>query len=129
ELSLNHRFFSALNTRFGYTDYVHHEVEAGEVLTTFENTVSEARIELFHHPLADWRGALNLQYKHEDFSARGVEAFTPPSTTETIAVALIEERHFGPVQIQLGGRMERVEIRAPEIIVALDDHDPEGMLS
>lgn len=129
ELTLNHGFFSALHTRLGYTDYQHSEIEGGEALTTFENTVSEARFDVFHHPMVDWRGTLSLQYKHQDFVAEGLEAFTPPSTTETLALALIEERHFGPVQIQLGARVERVEIKAPEVIVSLSDHDHENMLS
>ncbi|MDQ2077679.1 TonB-dependent receptor [Marinimicrobium sp. ABcell2] len=129
ELSLNHHIFSSLNTRLGYTEYTHHEIEAGEALTTFDSTVSEARVELQHHPLAHWRGALSVHYKHEDFAAEGIEAFTPPSITESLALALVEERHFGPVQVQLGGRIERVEVRAPEVIMDLDDHDTDGLLS
>lgn len=125
EISLNHGLFSALNSRIGYTDYVHHEIEAGEIVTTFANESSEARFELYHHPLNDWRGVLSFQYKHQDFSAIGLEAFTPPSTTESFALALMEERHFGEVQLQLGARVERVEINADRILVALDeDYDP-----
>lgn len=129
ELTLDHGFLSSLNTRMGYTDYSHHEIEHGEIFTTFENKLSEARFELQHHPLADWRGALSLHYKHQDFVAEGVEAFTPSSVTESMALALVEERHFGPVQVQLGGRVERVEVRAPEVIMDLHDHNTDGLLS
>lgn len=125
EISLNRGIFSTLNSRVGYTDYVHHEIEGGEIVTTFANESSEARFDLYHHPLNDWRGVLSLQYKHQDFSAIGLEAFTPPSTTENFALALMEERHFGDVQVQLGARVERVEIQADRIVAALElDHDP-----
>ncbi|HSX85912.1 MAG TPA: TonB-dependent receptor [Cellvibrio sp.] len=112
ELTLDHAFFSGINTRFGYTDYSHNEVELDQVATTFSNESYEARAELFHHPLMDWRGAFTVHYKRSDFYASGAEAFTPPSLTETWAAALIEERHFGHLLIQLGGRVEHTDISA-----------------
>lgn len=112
ELTLDHAFFSGINTRFGYTDYSHDEVELDQVATTFSNESYEARAELFHHPLMDWRGAFTVHYKRSDFYASGAEAFTPPSLTETWAAALIEERHFGNLLIQLGGRVEHTNISA-----------------
>lgn len=125
ELSLDDEWFSALNTRFGFTDYEHSEIENGAIGTTFNNESQEARIDLFHHPLADWRGALSLHYKHADFSAIGEEAFTPPSSTSTIAVALMEERHFGDVLVQLGARIEQVNISADNMQVDLNEHHHE----
>jgi len=125
ELSLDHEFFSAINTRFGFTDYEHSEIEDGVVGTTFNNESQEARIDLFHHPIADWRGALSLHYKHNDFSAVGEEAFTPPSTTGSLAIALMEERHFGDVLVQLGARVEQVKITADNMQVDLNEHHHE----
>jgi iron complex outermembrane receptor protein len=125
ELSLDDEWFSALNTRFGFTDYEHSEIENGAVGTTFNNESQEARLDLFHHPIADWRGALSLHYKHTDFSAIGEEAFTPPSTTSTIALALMEERHFGDVLVQLGARIEQVKISADNMQVDLNEHHHE----
>lgn len=122
ELSLDDEWFSAINTRFGFTDYEHREIENGVVGTTFNNESQEARIDLFHHPLAEWRGALSLHYKHSDFSAVGEEAFTPPSSTNTIAIALMEERHFGDVLVQLGARAEQVKISADNMQVDLNEH-------
>ena len=122
ELTLNHVLFSSANTRLGYTDYTHHEIEHGEILTTFDSKTYEGRFELFHHPIAKWRGALSLHYKYQDTAAEGVEAFTPPSTTETMAVALIEERHFGDIQVQLGMRVERLEISADHVATQQHNH-------
>lgn len=123
ELALNNDFISAINTRFGYTDYVHHEIELDFIATTFANESYEARIDAFHHPLIDWRGALTLHYKRSDFFAVGNEAFTPPSLTKTWALALIEERHFGPLLIQLGGRIEQVDISADSFAVDVGRYD------
>ena len=125
ELSLDHQWFSALNTRFGFTDYEHSEIENGEIGTTFNNESQEARLDMFHHPIADWRGALSFHYKHADFSAIGEEAFTPPSDTSTLAIALIEERHFGDVLVQLGARIEEVTVSADNMRVDLNEHQHE----
>jgi iron complex outermembrane receptor protein len=80
---------------------------------------------MFHHPIADWRGALSFHYKHADFSAIGEEAFTPPSDTSTLAIALIEERHFGDVLVQLGARIEEVKVSADNIQFDLNEHHHE----
>lgn len=125
ELSLDHHWFSALNTRFGFTDYEHSEIENGEIGTTFNNESQEARLDMFHHPIADWRGALSFHFKHADFSAIGEEAFTPPSDTNTLAIALMEERHFGDVLVQLGARIEEVKISADNMRVDLNEHHHE----
>jgi len=122
ELSLDDEWFSAINTRFGFTDYEHSEIENGAIGTTFNNESQEARIDLFHHPIADWRGALSVHFKHADFSAIGEEAFTPPSATSSIALALMEERHFGDVLVQLGARVEQVKVSANNMQVDLNEH-------
>jgi len=128
ELTLDNDFFSSVNTRFGYTDYHHDEVELDEIATTFSNKTYEARVDVFHHPIADWRGAMTLHYKRNDFSASGIEAFTPPSLTETWALGVIEERHFGPVLVQLGARLENTEISADRLIADLSRYE-EHLLS
>ncbi|WP_323816261.1 TonB-dependent receptor [Cellvibrio sp. NN19] len=122
ELSLDDEFFSAINTRIGFTDYEHQEIEDGVVGTTFSNFSQEARVDLFHHPIADWRGALSVHLKNSDFEAIGDEAFTPPSNTNTIALALMEERHFGDVLVQLGARVEQVKTSADNLQVDLNEH-------
>ena len=125
ELTVDHSLLSALHTRFGFTDYEHSEIENGAVGTTFENESQEARLDLFHHPLADWRGALSLHYKHADFSALGEEAFTPPSATGALAIALMEEHQFGDVLVQLGARIEQVKIAVDNIQTDLNEHEHE----
>jgi iron complex outermembrane receptor protein len=118
-----------LNVKAGFTDYQHAEIEHGEVGTTFKNRSDEARLELLHREWFDWRGGLSLHYKHTDFAAVGAEAFTPPSTQEMLAIGWMEERHFGPLLLQTGARLERVTLKANEVLLpelavhAHDDHD------
>lgn len=126
DLTLDHDFFSATNTRFGFTDYEHSEIENGVIGTTFSNETAEARWELFHHPIAEWRGALSFHYKYSNFEAIGDEAFTPPSKTSTLALGLMEERHFGELLVQLGARIEQVKITANNLNFDGDDHHDHG---
>lgn len=124
ELMLDNAVINSLHIRAGYTDYSHHEIELDQVATSFTNKSREARVDIYHHPWLDWRGALTLHFKSSDFSAEGLEAFTPPSKTETWALALIEERHFGDVLVQLGARVEdtRIDSFLNTTKVHLDDH-------
>ncbi|KGJ87159.1 TonB-dependent receptor [Colwellia psychrerythraea] len=115
ELSFDNKIVKSLNTKIAYTDYRHSELEVGVVGTTFDNESLETRIELVHQDFWDWRGGLSIHYKQSDFTAVGAEAFTPPSDTSSIALAWIEERHFGDVLLQLGARIERTEVSAAKV--------------
>lgn len=115
ELNLQHDFIRQINTRFAYTDYNHKEIEDGEVGTRFSNDSYEARLEILHRPLFDWLGGISLHYKYSDFSAVGDEAFTPASRSKMLALAWMEERHFGPLLLQLGARIEQVRLDAAKV--------------
>lgn len=110
ELKFENTFISKLATKLAYTDYSHEEIDDGEVGTRFDNETFEARADIYHKAMNDWQGAWTLHYKQSDFSAQGAEAFTPPSLTQNIAAAWLEEKHIGQVLIQLGARIEYVTI-------------------
>ncbi|WP_076417245.1 TonB-dependent receptor [Colwellia sp. UCD-KL20] len=131
ELSFDNKYIKSVNTKVAYTDYLHSELEVGVVGTTFDNETIEARTEILHQNIWDWRGGLSIHYKQSDFTAIGEEAFTPPSKTDSIALALMEERHFGEVLLQLGARIERTEISSAtahlpevELLHELSEEDP-----
>lgn len=126
ELSLDGTWLSGINTRIGYTDYQHAEVEGGEIGTVFSNETLQARVDLLLHEVAGWRGALSLEGKTTDFEATGEEAFTPPSRTDSLAVALMQEKHVGNVLWQVGARVEKVTIEADPIEWE-DHHAEEGV--
>lgn len=115
ELDIDSAWLRSVHTRIGYTDYEHTEIEGGEIGTTFANETTELRLDFLHQEFDHWKGALQFQYLNTDQEAIGEEAFTPGSSTESIAIALLEERHFGDVLVQLGARIEHVEVDAPAI--------------
>ena len=101
-----------LRARFGVNDYEHTELEGSEVGTVFDNRELEARIELTHAPLADWRGVFGLQLNDRDFEAIGDEAFVPPVESRSAGLFLVEERSLGAHRLELGGRVEHVRHQA-----------------
>ncbi|MDO3386895.1 TonB-dependent receptor [Gilvimarinus sp. SDUM040013] len=125
EYSFDDSPLSEARFRYGYTDYQHQEVEGDAIGTIFATELHEARLDLFHQPLAEWRGAVSLHGKREESWARGEEAFTPPATTESIAAAVMEERHFGDWLVQLGGRLELIQIDATDVL--LDSEGERGV--
>ena len=128
EFRFDDSMIRGINFRAGFTDYEHSEVEGGLTGTTFENKTYEARLEVLHQPFMAFNGGLSFHYKHSDVAAEGSEAFTPPSETEMFAVAIMEERHFGDVLLQLGGRIERVTLNADRLLLPTleaNGHDEE----
>jgi iron complex outermembrane receptor protein len=123
ELSLDTSWLSGVNTRIGYTDYEHAEIENGRIGTLFSNETLQARVDLLLQEVAGWRGALSFEAKTLDFEAVGEEAFTPPSRTDSYAIALMQEKHFGDFLWQLGARTEKVTIEADPIAFGHDEDD------
>jgi iron complex outermembrane receptor protein len=117
DLTFNNEWIRRLTSKMAYTDYIHQEIEDGEVGTTFKNKMLETRFDFYHSPINDWKGAYTLHYKKSDFEAIGEEAYTPPSTTTMVALAWLEEKHFDDVLIQTGIRAEHINLKAE----ALDD--------
>ena len=110
ELSFDEGVINRVASKVAYTDYQHQEIEDGEVGTEFKNQVFEARFDAYHREYQGWKGAWTLHYKNSDFEALGEEAFTPPSETSSVALAWLEEKHFDDVLVQLGARIEHVQL-------------------
>ncbi len=115
DLSFDHKWLHRLTSKLAYTDYMHQEIEDGGVGTTFKNKLFESRFDFYHSLINDWKGALTLHYKTSDFEAIGEEAFTPPSTTDMLALAWLEEKHFGDVLVQIGARAEHITLEAESL--------------
>jgi iron complex outermembrane receptor protein len=122
EISFDDSFINRVMTKAAYTDYQHQEIEGGEVGTQFNNEMLETRFDLYHQAVDGWKGAWTLHYKENDFKAIGEEAFTPPSRTESIAVAWLEEKHVDNVLWQLGARVEHVTLSASGEVDLHDEH-------
>ena len=123
ELSLETSWLRGVNTRIGYTDYEHAEIENGDMGTVFRNETLQARVDLLLQEVAGWRGALSFEAKTSDFEAVGDEAFTPPSQTDHYAIALMQEKHVGDFLWQLGARVETVTLDADPIAFGHHEDD------
>ena len=129
EYNVQGEWISKIQIRGGYSDYEHVEVEEGQNGTIFENQTEELRLDTVHSQLRGWNGAVSLHYKSSAVAAQGEEAFTPPSDSQTLALAIMEEKHFGNVLLQLGARVERVSLTAENVLLPKIDahgHDEDG---
>ncbi len=130
QINLTDHFLSRINTRIGYTDYQHievhqegdhdddhddhddHDEDGG---TVFSSQMIQIRVDAQHKEVAGWRGALSLEAKQTKFKAVGAEAFTSPSKTEQVAIAIMEEKHIENLLWQVGARIENISLRADPI--------------
>ncbi|MEC9260770.1 MAG: TonB-dependent receptor [Pseudomonadota bacterium] len=111
---------SSLKFGAAYTDYEHVEIEDGEVGTRFTNQGSDIRLAATHADIDAWHGVFGLQYHNSDYTAEGDEAYTPPTETESMALFLVEQKKFGSVILELGGRLERTTYNADSIDFELE---------
>ncbi len=104
--------FETLRIRLGNTDYKHVELEDGrDPHVRFTNRSTETRWELAHLPRSGWRGKLGLHTEHNNTEAANLEGGSPtvPRTrSQSLAGFAIEERDFGDVRVNVGGRLESV---------------------
>lgn len=125
EINFNNSWLDGIDTRLGYTDYTHKEIEVidgvSEVGTVFNNETWQAKVDFRHGELLGWRGAFSVEAKRTDFEAVGEEAFTTPSQTNTYALAIVEEKHTGDFLWQLGARVESVTLK-PEPFQLPEQH-------
>lgn len=102
----------SLKIRASHTDYRHHEIDDGEVQTTFTNKGYEARVELRHEPIAGWYGVVGVQYSNTDFGAEGVEAFLPTTETTHAGLFIVEHLEFSDQwHFEVGARYEEQRLK------------------
>ena len=103
-------FVQELKFKYNHTDYLHNELENGEVATTFKNKGYDTRIDATHTKLGAFTGAFGVQLANVDFAALGSEAFLPKVNTDAKALFLYEEAVFGKVKLTAGGRNEHTSV-------------------
>ena len=103
--------FDRLRVFASYNDYGHIEFEGEETGTVFDAETFEGRFELLHEPVWGWNGVIGAQFYDRDFSAIGEEAFVPPTETDRLGLFLLEEQQFGDVLVELGVRIDDVDMQ------------------
>jgi len=99
-----------VKVRLAHTDYVHQELEGGEVGTTFKNRGLEGSVEAGHAKIGNMSGVVGLQFQNSDFQALGAEAFVPKNTTDSKAVYIYEELPLDKLKFTFGGRLENAKL-------------------
>jgi iron complex outermembrane receptor protein len=103
--------------RAAHTDYMHREIEDGEVATTFRNRGLETSIEAGHAAIGRLTGIFGFQLQNSRFEALGDEAFVPGNSAMSKALYIYEELPFDvlrpqDLKLSFGARTERVEIES-----------------
>jgi iron complex outermembrane receptor protein len=107
-------FFSAdIRLHMSYTDYQHKEVANNQVEARFNNDTYEGRIEVPHTPLGPLKGVVGFHAIASEFSAikvDGNESLVPLSHINNFAAFAQESFDVGPVETQLGIRVEHATL-------------------
>jgi iron complex outermembrane receptor protein len=107
--------FQTLTVDGGYADYEHKEIDpdTGEALSTFKDREWDSRVEGVFGALGPFSGsAFGVQAQRKNFSALGEGGdYLFPTTTKTeAAFAFAEAPLTGSARLQLGARVEQVDI-------------------
>ncbi len=92
-----------------YTDYEHKELEGSEVGTRFDRDTWEGRLEAVHGDILGAHGVIGLQWRADEFSALGEEAYIPQTDSTEWGLFLIEDFHQGDWTYELGLRGDYVD--------------------
>lgn len=102
--------FKKLRAQASYTDYQHDEIEGSEAMTTFKSEGYEGRVELVHHPLAQWEGVWGVQASQQKLDITGEEAVLAPNETKKYSLFGLEHRQFGDFHVELGTRFDHQDV-------------------
>ena len=100
--------FSAANSNYNHTEFTN----TGEAASLWKNIANEARFELAHNPIAEWKGTFGAQVSAASLNATevgtGSYAIVPPTKTNSGALFWIEEGKWNSLQGNLGLRYNNV---------------------
>lgn len=108
EIFFENSFFHAADISYSYKNYYHREVEPGGAIgTEYGVLTSNASINARHGESGFLQsGTAGIWGEAKNYAVQG--ANTPDSDSYSLAAYIIEEKDFGPVHLELGGRAEVV---------------------
>ncbi|OYY90617.1 MAG: hypothetical protein B7Y45_06625 [Sphingomonas sp. 28-66-16] len=102
-----------VRARFGWADYVHHEVNVGGPITAnFLNTAYEARLEAVVGGTSQLKATLGAQLYQRDFTVTGPAPLLPPTRTTQLSLFTLGEIDLAPLRLEAAVRYEHVAIRS-----------------
>ncbi|MEJ2900512.1 zinc piracy TonB-dependent receptor ZnuD [Acinetobacter sp. NS-4] len=122
ELSDPFAGFQKLRAHASYTDYKHDEIEEDNIATTFKSQGYDARLELLHHPIANWEGVIGGQYNQQKLDIDGEEALLDPTKTQKWSLFALEHKQFDDVHVELGARLDQQKIEIDSNKKDFDDY-------
>jgi iron complex outermembrane receptor protein len=115
ELELGEGLFERLATRVAYSHYTHTEFDGPDPATTFNVEGMEGRAELIENERSDWSGSVGIQYSTRNMKLAGDELLLPRNITGNFAVFGLQQIPLGGLRLQLAGRYEHANVRAPDL--------------
>jgi len=97
--------FTSFRALFGYRQYKHDELVAGEVGTQFENNTTDLNVQAKHRQWGRLTGTIGGSLLTRAFTSTGEEALSPPVDENAFALFLYEELTWAHVTVQFGGRV------------------------
>ena len=95
---------SAANTNYQHTEFTNNGVAS----TQWNNTATEARLEMAHKELLGSKGILGVQLIGSNLNATDLStnnyAIVPQTKSNSTALFLVEEGRYGPLKTSLGAR-------------------------
>ena len=114
--------FQKLRAHASYTDYKHDELEENIAMTTFKSQGYDARLELLHHPIADWEGVIGTQYNQQKLNISGEESLLAPNKTQKWSLFALEHKQFNALYVELSSRLEQQKIQIDSKQKDFDDY-------
>ena len=114
--------FQKLRAHASYTDYKHDELEENIAMTTFKSQGYDARLELLHHPIADWEGVIGTQYNQQKLNISGEESLLAPNKTQKWSLFALEHKQFNDLHVELSSRLEQQKIQIDSKQKYFDDY-------
>lgn len=108
-----------IRTRLSFTDYEHREMVEGETEAFFRNDTWEGRLEVPHKLFEGLDGVIGFQAISSRFSALEVEDnefIVPPTTSQNFGVFGQESFLLGPVETQVGVRVEHASLDPDDLM-------------
>ena len=118
ELELGSGLFERIDSRVAYSHYTHTEFDGPDPATTFNVEGLEGRAELIENERSDWSGSLGVQYSTRNLKLTGSELLLPRNISTNFALFGLQEIPLGGLKLQLAGRYENANVRAPDLFYA-----------
>ncbi len=108
EIFFENAFFRAADISYSYKNYFHREIEPGGAIgTEYGLLTTNASINARHGERGILqKGTIGVWGEAKNYAVQG--ANTPDSDSYSLAAYLIEEKDFGPLHTEVGGRLELV---------------------